>query len=119
MFDPKLTDPHPESAKTYPQKVHCSLHDRDAEVIIASWPFSDEGWSDWRAPPPPPPPPPFSSRRRHTRLAGVTGVQTCALPICVRANVLVETDSQKQILVGKGGSKIGRASCRERVFLLV
>ena len=26
----------------------------------------------------------FSSRRRHTRLDGVTGVQTCALPICYR-----------------------------------
>src|SRR3546814_6700603 len=25
----------------------------------------------------------FSSRRRHTRCALVTGVQTCALPICV------------------------------------
>ena len=24
----------------------------------------------------------FSSRRRHTRLHSVTGVQTCALPIC-------------------------------------
>src|SRR6056297_2770123 len=24
----------------------------------------------------------FSSRRRHTRVSGVTGVQTCALPIC-------------------------------------
>ena len=24
----------------------------------------------------------FSSRRRHTRCADVTGVQTCALPIC-------------------------------------
>ena len=24
----------------------------------------------------------FSSRRRHTRCLGVTGVQTCALPIC-------------------------------------
>src|SRR5213082_2927588 len=24
----------------------------------------------------------FSSRRRHTRLCQVTGVQTCALPIC-------------------------------------
>src|SRR3546814_7834777 len=37
----------------------------------------------------------FSSRRRHTRCALVTGVQTCALPICsawkpqtARANVL-------------------------------
>src|SRR3546814_1537384 len=28
----------------------------------------------------------FSSRRRHTRCALVTGVQTCALPICSRAN---------------------------------
>src|SRR3546814_8661064 len=27
----------------------------------------------------------FSSRRRHTRCALVTGVQTCALPICYRA----------------------------------
>src|SRR3546814_5998194 len=27
----------------------------------------------------------FSSRRRHTRCALVTGVQTCALPICDRA----------------------------------
>src|SRR3546814_3208010 len=26
----------------------------------------------------------FSSRRRHTRCALVTGVQTCALPICVQ-----------------------------------
>ena len=25
----------------------------------------------------------FSSRRRHTRCADVTGVQTCALPICL------------------------------------
>src|SRR3546814_8992851 len=27
----------------------------------------------------------FSSRRRHTRCALVTGVQTCALPICMPA----------------------------------
>src|SRR3546814_5213503 len=30
----------------------------------------------------------FSSRRRHTRCALVTGVQTCALPICSGANHL-------------------------------
>src|SRR3546814_10466769 len=30
----------------------------------------------------------FSSRRRHTRCALVTGVQTCALPICVSPNNL-------------------------------
>src|SRR3546814_7255288 len=30
----------------------------------------------------------FSSRRRHTRCALVTGVQTCALPICSLLNSL-------------------------------
>src|SRR3546814_17839152 len=30
----------------------------------------------------------FSSRRRHTRCALVTGVQTCALPICDRHRTL-------------------------------
>src|SRR3546814_2245349 len=30
----------------------------------------------------------FSSRRRHTRCALVTGVQTCALPILLRAGLL-------------------------------
>src|SRR3546814_5073485 len=30
----------------------------------------------------------FSSRRRHTRCALVTGVQTCALPICVASAYL-------------------------------
>jgi len=48
MFDPKLTDPHPESARTHPQKVHCSLHDRDATIVVAHWPFREEGWSDGR-----------------------------------------------------------------------
>src|SRR3546814_1632608 len=32
----------------------------------------------------------FSSRRRHTRCALVTGVQTCALPICEALGVIVE-----------------------------
>src|SRR3546814_3164779 len=31
----------------------------------------------------------FSSRRRHTRCALVTGVQTCALPICAAAIILL------------------------------
>src|SRR3546814_4335569 len=31
----------------------------------------------------------FSSRRRHTRCALVTGVQTCALPICGAATHMV------------------------------
>src|SRR3546814_1633355 len=32
----------------------------------------------------------FSSRRRHTRCALVTGVQTCALPICPRRYYVCE-----------------------------
>src|SRR3546814_8566666 len=48
----------------------------------------------------------FSSRRRHTRCALVTGVQTCALPIChdpVERQILdatraiVETDKQPEL----------------------
>src|SRR3546814_9651474 len=31
----------------------------------------------------------FSSRRRHTRCALVTGVQTCALPILLRPQILL------------------------------
>src|SRR3546814_6474320 len=31
----------------------------------------------------------FSSRRRHTRCALVTGVQTCALPICLSGSAFV------------------------------
>src|SRR3546814_531191 len=38
----------------------------------------------------------FSSRRRHTRCALVTGVQTCALPICAlhRHHVKTETEGE-------------------------
>src|SRR3546814_1588997 len=85
----------------------------------------------------------FSSRRRHTRCALVTGVQTCALPIClcredaVRFTVeggpdcidwLLEqgvsfTEEEGEArgthlhLTREGGHshQIGRASCRERV----
>src|SRR3546814_573598 len=35
----------------------------------------------------------FSSRRRHTRCALVTGVQTCALPICINDLGPVETNA--------------------------
>src|SRR3546814_10441794 len=68
----------------------------------------------------------FSSRRRHTRCALVTGVQTCALPICYATEDFIETKSKKKessfhkknnkrriILVDN--DQIGRASCRERV----
>src|SRR3546814_4635990 len=33
----------------------------------------------------------FSSRRRHTRCALVTGVQTCALPICADGSLIIES----------------------------
>src|SRR3546814_2024115 len=81
----------------------------------------------------------FSSRRRHTRCALVTGVQTCALPIC-KYRQTIEKDSPAARLFAPGGTKaayfaslgwsaqgiavpnansmwtkIGRASCRERV----
>src|SRR3546814_8760989 len=70
----------------------------------------------------------FSSRRRHTRCALVTGVQTCALPICLSKHVGGHSD----LMMGSAsagehwyrrlrqtshqlGQEIGRASCRERV----
>src|SRR3546814_7043712 len=37
----------------------------------------------------------FSSRRRHTRCALVTGVQTCALPICPRLGEVWAEDGLK------------------------
>src|SRR3546814_4213292 len=40
----------------------------------------------------------FSSRRRHTRCALVTGVQTCALPIC-------QHDSYVVVMQWNGGKK--------------
>src|SRR3546814_4943079 len=85
----------------------------------------------------------LSSRRRHTRCALVTGVQTCALPICrivmlpfvisvpmnlsgvfeqkprqllrycLLSNFLPGSDNTCTYIVL--GKEIGRASCRERV----
>src|SRR3546814_4504045 len=66
----------------------------------------------------------FSSRRRHTRCALVTGVQTCALPICMaeqRTQALrTELSEFKARATARGtvltlSDEIGRASCRERV----
>ena len=48
MFEPKVADPHREFAKTYPQKVFCKQRNCEADVVAANWPFSEEGWSDWR-----------------------------------------------------------------------
>src|SRR3546814_8125880 len=76
----------------------------------------------------------FSSRRRHTRCALVTGVQTCALPICpgaappqlcqlqsicglfapgLKELMLFDTIARLDGIPVK--CQIGRASCRERV----
>src|SRR3546814_2880428 len=73
----------------------------------------------------------FSSRRRHTRCALVTGVQTCALPICQLCRTVAQSALDTKIgFPAKGlvqhvtndnfvqcgaGFQIGRASCRERV----
>src|SRR3546814_6735570 len=68
----------------------------------------------------------FSSRRRHTRCALVTGVQTCALPICliigavgggVLGNIIAPGDSKTlgTIIGGGLGAVIGRAIDRDGV----
>src|SRR3546814_10841313 len=70
----------------------------------------------------------FSSRRRHTRCALVTGVQTCALPICaahedaviedmraMRAETYGDDETDPAMDITPLGMEIGRASCRERV----
>src|SRR3546814_18838141 len=42
----------------------------------------------------------FSSRRRHTRCALVTGVQTCALPICPLPRKLLQKSPDPRNLAG-------------------
>src|SRR3546814_5067747 len=56
----------------------------------------------------------FSSRRRHTRCALVTGVQTCALPICLTGctdldGCTVNTDNRTK----KADERRGRAHGRQ------
>src|SRR3546814_17617717 len=46
----------------------------------------------------------FSSRRRHTRCALVTGVQTCALPICARIEGALGGNLRKLAI---GGTAVG------------
>src|SRR3546814_7339613 len=46
----------------------------------------------------------FSSRRRHTRCALVTGVQTCALPICPRTGLVYIPYQQLGSRYVKGGT---------------
>src|SRR3546814_959021 len=54
----------------------------------------------------------FSSKRRHTRCALVTGVQTCALPICCVRGIEVNDDtlskeSIKRVCLGGAGHYLG------------
>src|SRR3546814_10211752 len=69
----------------------------------------------------------FSSRRRHTRCALVTGVQTCALPIChvVRAKLVEQLEGAVLPVVAEphrtldggatsSGSAVGSGRSEER-----
>src|SRR3546814_7547676 len=51
----------------------------------------------------------FSSRRRHTRCALVTGVQTCALPICGAARGGAVSREGRQRGCHRGGVVVGFA----------
>src|SRR5213082_474172 len=65
----------------------------------------------------------FSSRRRHTRLCQVTGVQTCALPICQIAREALEsyltrsrpslasTSSRSALFLNLRGGRLTRQGC--------
>src|SRR3546814_5884066 len=52
----------------------------------------------------------FSSRRRHTRCALVTGVQTCALPICTGA-AKVGGNYAASLMPGSQAKKASFADC--------
>src|SRR3546814_5954797 len=56
----------------------------------------------------------FSSRRRHTRCALVTGVQTCALPICCAHSI--EAWSDGRLEGGLYGVALGGAFFGESMF---
>src|SRR3546814_20635606 len=51
----------------------------------------------------------FSSRRRHTRCALVTGVQTCALPICTEVYDRIEFRRTSSEIRNPDGSLVFRA----------
>ena len=48
MFEPRLSGRDRKPRKSYPQKVFCAQHKCEAEIDVALWPSSEEGWSDWR-----------------------------------------------------------------------
>src|ERR1043166_891921 len=65
----------------------------------------------------------FSSRSRHTSFRNVTGVQTCALPICKvseAARLKLHETLKPTIAMIRGyciGGGIGRAPCRGRGWI--
>src|SRR3546814_11048971 len=62
----------------------------------------------------------FSSRRRHTRCALVTGVQTCALPICLLALPIASDGALEIAKRSRGTPRIaGRLLRRVRDFATV
>src|SRR3546814_3108528 len=63
----------------------------------------------------------FSSRRRHTRCALVTGVQTCALPICIALHPVIAVDALEGTLLGLVDAQFfgragGKKAHRTRAF---
>jgi len=48
MFEPHLAETDPRTEKIYPQTVVCPQHKCEVEIVVAAWPNSEEGWSDWR-----------------------------------------------------------------------
>src|SRR3546814_9154030 len=61
----------------------------------------------------------FSSRRRHTRCALVTGVQTCALPICNSESHLrsiLSTVPDAMIVIDERGKMLSFSAAAERLF---
>src|SRR3546814_2543233 len=56
----------------------------------------------------------FSSRRRHTRCALVTGVQTCALPICqlIETEREFRSDVARVHIVARIFAKLGRSGMK-------
>src|SRR3546814_1679369 len=60
----------------------------------------------------------FSSRRRHTRCALVTGVQTCALPICGgRGMKVVPGEDSLESLMGQASSEAAAAFGDPTVYM--
>src|SRR3546814_420023 len=61
----------------------------------------------------------FSSRRRHTRCALVTGVQTCALPICGDVYTAIQVPFRVRFAIkGLGASGAGQAQIDDELKAL-